>query len=130
MLLRALCRELEGVLEDAIDTLTREHRLLRHDLALGARVHATADRGVLALAVLAHHPEVDVADLAVRERALHAGHQSHWPQVHVLVVAAAEGNQEPPQRDVIGYGRRPPRRAEENRVMPGEPVERVLRHHP
>ena len=65
---RPRARELEGELHDAVDALAREHRLLEHDLALGALEHAAADRRVLAFGVLAHDDEVDVAGLAVGER--------------------------------------------------------------
>ena len=68
----------------------RHHGLLDHDLALGAGEHAAADRGVLALRVLAHDPEVDVARLLVGERAGDARHQAHRTQVDVLVELAPQ----------------------------------------
>ena len=64
----ARLRELEGEPQDPVDADAGEDRLLDDDLALGALEHAPADRGVLALGVLAHDPEVDVAGLAVGER--------------------------------------------------------------
>ena len=87
VLRRPLRGELERELQDAVDALAREHGLLEHDLAVGALVHAPADRRVLALGVLADDDEVDVAGLAVRERRRDAGHQAARPQVHVLVEA-------------------------------------------
>jgi hypothetical protein len=74
-----------------------------HDLALGAGEHAAADGGILALGVLAHDVEVDVAGLAAGERDGHAGHQPHRAQVDVLVELAAEQQQRAPQRDVVGH---------------------------
>ena len=62
----ALVGELEGELQHAVDADAGHDRFLHHDLALGAGEHAAADRGILALGVLAHDPEVDVAGLAVR----------------------------------------------------------------
>ena len=100
-------RELERELHDAVDALAAEHRLLEHDLALGAFVHAAADRRVLALGVLAHDDEVDVARLAAGERRRDARHQPARAQVDVLVEAAAELDQRAPQRHVVGHRRRP-----------------------
>ena len=79
----------------------------------GAGEHLAADRGIFALGVLAHHPEVDVAGLAVGERRRHAGHQPHRAQIDVLVELAAEQNERAPQRDVVGNFRRPADRAED-----------------
>ena len=79
--------------------------------------------------VLAHHPEVDVARLAVRERRRHARHQPHRAQVDVLVELATEQDQRAPQRDVIRDLRRPADRAEEDRVVLADLLLPVLRHH-
>jgi hypothetical protein len=46
-----------------------------------------------------------------------------------LVEFAAEQDQRAPQRDVIGYFRRPANRAEEDGVVPADLVLPVLRHH-
>ncbi len=71
---------------------------------------AAADRRILALGVLAHDVEVDVAGLAAGERRRHARHQPHRAQVDVLVELAAELEQRAPQRDVVGHRRRASRR--------------------
>ena len=111
-----VARELERVAQDAVDALAREDGLLEHDLALGALEHAPADRRVLALGVLAHDDEVDVAGLAVGERRRDARHQPARPQVDVLVEAAPELDQRAPQRHVVGHGRRPADRAVVDRL--------------
>ena len=97
--------------------LRRKHRLLEHDLALGALVHPPADRRIFAFGVLADDDEIDVAGRAVGERRGNARHQPAGPQVDVLVEAAAKRDERAPQRDVIGHGRRPADRAEEDRVQ-------------
>ena len=99
------------------------------DLALGALEHAAADRRILALGVLAHDDEVDVAGLAVGERRRDARHQPAGPQVDVLVEAAPELDQRAPQRDVVGHRRRPADGAVEDRLEAGQRLEPVLRHH-
>ena len=109
--------------------MRRHHRLLHDHLALGAGEHAAADRRIFALGVLAHHPEVDVAGLAVGERRRHAGHQPHRAQIDVLVELAAEQDERAPQRDVVGDFRRPADRAEEDRVVLADLVLPVVRHH-
>ena len=123
------CGELEGEPEHAVDADAAHHRLLDDDLALGAGEHAAADRGILALGVLAHDEEVDVARLAAGERAGHARHQPHRAQVDVLVELAAELDQRAPQRDVVGNLLRPADRAEEDRVVLADLLLPVLRHH-
>ncbi len=98
---RALLRQFEGELEDAVHARARHHRFLDHHLAVGAGEHAPADAGVFALGVLAHHVEIDVARLAriaiaVHQRAADAGHQPHRAQVDILVKRAPELQQRTP----------------------------------
>ncbi len=111
--------EFEGKFEHAVDADARQHGFLHHHFALGAGKDAAADRGILALGILAHHPEIDVAGLPVGERRRHAGHQPHRTEIDVLIELAAELDQRAPQRDVIGNFRRPADRAEEDRVVAG-----------
>ena len=129
MLLRRLAGELEGEFQHAVDADAAHHRFLHDDLALGAGEHLAADRRIFALGVLAHHPEVDVAGLAVRERRRHAGHQPHRAQIDVLVELAAEQDERAPQRDVVGHLRRPADRAEKDRVVLADLLLPVVRHH-
>src|SRR5215470_5454006 len=121
-------REREGELEDAIDPLAREARLLSDELALRALEYAPAHRGVLALGVLTHHVVVDIAGLAAGERTGDAGHELHRAQVHVLVEVAPELDQRTPQRDVIGDGGWPPSRSEEDGVVVADQLLPVLGH--
>ena len=63
------------------------------------------------------------------ERRRHALEQPHRTQVHILLEIAADRHQQRPQRLHVGH-RRPADRAEKDRVMAGDAVEPVLRHHP
>src|SRR5207244_5149073 len=54
--------------------------------------------------------------------------QAHRTQIDVLAEAAADRDQEPPERDVVGYAREP-NGAQENRLELPELVETVLGHH-
>jgi hypothetical protein len=98
-------------------------------LAVGVRKHASADGGIFALGIFAHHPEIDIAGLAVGERRRHAGHQPHRAQVDVLVELAPEFDQRAPQGNVIRDFRRPTDRAEIDRVMLADFRLPVFRHH-
>ena len=126
---RSRPREFEGVAEDPVHAAPCEHGLLRHGFLRRAFARALADGRVLAFGVLAHHPEVDVAGLPVRERRRHAGHEAHGAQVHVLLELPANRDQQAPQRHVVGNAGEA-HRAEEDRVVMADGREAVLGHHP
>ena len=81
--------------------------------------------GVFALGVLAHHVEVDIRLGAIRERRAHARHQLAGTQVGVLVEAAADRDQQAPQRDVVRHAR-PADRAQQDKspTAPAAPCRR------
>ena len=85
-----VARELEGVAQDPLDAVPREHAGLLGHLVRRAAMDAAADARVLAFGVLAHADHVDVGRAAVRERRGEAGQQPHRPQVDVLIEALAE----------------------------------------
>ena len=120
--------EVEGIAHDALAALLGEDGGLDRPFELGALVHAPADGGILALVVLAHDEVVDVAGLAVGEGRFEAVEEAYGAEVDVLLEAAADRNQQAPQRDVIGHSR-PPHSTKVDRVMLGDLVEPVGRHH-
>ncbi|MGF6855361.1 hypothetical protein OKW29_004248 [Paraburkholderia sp. CI3] len=128
-LARAALREIERELQHALAAMPRKHRLLQHELAFGAFEHHAAHRRILALGVLAHDPEVDVAGLASRERRGNTRKEPCGPQIHILVELAAKLQQRPPQRDVIGHGVGPADRAEQDRIGRLQLRFPVVRHH-
>src|SRR5438067_881604 len=71
----ARLRQLEGVAHDPVAAAAGEHRLLHRHFVLAAGEEAAADLGILALVVLAHDVEIDVARRAVLQRRLDPGHQ-------------------------------------------------------
>ena len=129
MLLRARLREIEREFQDAVDADARHHGLLGDELTVGVREHAPADGGILTFGVFAHHPEIDIAGLAVGERRRHAGHQSHRAQIDILVELAPEFDERAPQGDVIRDFRRPADRTEIDRIVLADFRLPVLRHH-
>ena len=106
---------LERVPDHAVATLAREHRHLHGKLLGRAAVEPSADLGVFAFVVLAHDHHVDVGRRTAGERRSHARKQAHGPQVDVLLKAPADGNQQAPQRHVIGHAREADR-AKEDRL--------------
>ncbi len=114
-MLLALARQLEGEAHDPVAAGLGEDRLLHRHLHVGSGEEPAADFGVLALVVLAHDVEIDVAGLAVLERRLDAGEQLDGTQIDVLVETAPDRDEEAPERDVIGHAWKA-HRAQEDRV--------------
>jgi len=107
---------------------TGEDARLQRDLRRKPVVRPAADARVLALRVLAHDVEVDLVRRAVGERRAHAGQQPAGAQVHILVEAAADRDEQAPERDVVRHPR-PADGAEEDRIVPADALFPVLRHH-
>ena len=129
MLALAFAGQFKSKLHDAISAAPRKHRLLGGEFVFSAAIHAPADRGIFALAVFAHDPKINITDLAISQRTFDARHQTHRAQVHVLIEITTERNQQTPEGNMIGYGRRPAGRAEKNRIMLAHLIKAVLRHH-
>ena len=103
---RAPCGDLEAVADDPVDAVPREKAGLLGNLVRRPDVKPPPDARVFALGVLADAHHIDVARAAVGERRRQAGQQSHRPEVHVLVEALPEGQNQLPHRHVIGDTRR------------------------
>ena len=87
-----------------------------------------ADLRILALDILAHHLEVDLLGRAAGQRAGDALEQPDRAQVDILVHGAADGDQQPPQRDVVGHAG-PAHGAQEDGVEGPQPLQPVVGHH-
>ena len=94
MFLGARTGEFEREFQDAIGADAAEDGLLGDELAIGANEHAAANGGVFTLGVFANDVEVDVGFGAVRQWRAHAGHEFAGAEVHVLVEAAANGDEQ------------------------------------
>src|SRR5918997_1761767 len=116
-----------GIAQDPLDPAPGEDALLDNHLVRRAAEHAAARVRVLALGILPDHGHVEGAGL--RQRALDAAQEPDRPQVNVLVEAAANGEEEPPQGDVVRDGR-PAYGSEVDRVEVGKSLQAVLWHHP
>ena len=88
-----------------------------------------AEAAVFPFRVLADADHVDVFGRAVGERRRHARQQPHRPQVHVLVEALAQRQDQLPDGHVVGHARIADR-AEEDRLELLQLLEAVRVHHP
>src|SRR5438045_788465 len=68
MLPRPLVRQLECKFQEPIDAFAREDAVLHRDLPFSADKGSSTKAGVFALAVLAHHTEIDIAGRAIGKR--------------------------------------------------------------
>ena len=121
-------RHLIGIAHDALTALAREDARLQCDLLRRARIEARADVCVLALTVLADDDHVDVLALDAGERARSALEQFDGAQVDVLVEAAANLQQQLPERDVVGHARIADRTKVDG-IKCLELLKAVFRHH-
>jgi hypothetical protein len=115
--------------QHALDAHAGEDAGLLRDFVARPAVHAAAHPRVLAFAVLAHAHHVDIGRGAARKGARHPRQQPHRPQVHVLLEALADGEDQLPHRHVIRH-RRMADGAEIDRVGAVQLLQRVGRHHP
>ncbi len=103
----------------------REHRLLRDEFAVRALEHPPADGGIFALGVFPHHVEVDIRLGAPGQRRAHPRHQLARPHIRILVEAAPDRDQQPPQaRRDPARPASPPRPAGSSRTSPTGPARR------
>ncbi len=124
----SLHRCLETVAKNPLDSCPSEDGLLDHSLLFRPAVDEFAVVGILTLGVFSHDQEVDLAGFDVGQGRSHARHQSDRPKVHILIELPTDRQQQTPQRNVIGYARKTDR-SKENRVVPGELLDAVGRHH-
>ncbi len=93
---RAVLRQLEGVTQYTIHAATGEDRLLDNHLVFRPFTHASAERRVFSLGVLAYDVEINVAWLLARQWARDSREQAYRTQVDVLVEFAAKLKQRAP----------------------------------
>ena len=121
-------REFEGVFHDPVGAVAREDGLLGGEFPVGALEHPAADARIFALGVFTYDVEVDVLLGAAGERRAGAGHQAAGPDAGILVEAAADGDEQAPERDVVRHTG-PADRAQEHRVVLAKLVKAILGHH-
>ena len=83
-------RQLKGVAQDPVNAAAGEDRLLNHHFMLRAFIGATAEGGIFAFGIFAHHVKIDVAGLFTRQRTGDAGEEAHRTQIDVLIELTAE----------------------------------------
>ncbi len=98
----ALTRQVKGHAHYAIDAAARKHGRLDGDFLRLVPIEKTADLCVLPFGVFAHHHQVDCFAFAQSERRFDAFVEFRGPDVGELVEGAADGKEEPVERDVVG----------------------------
>src|SRR5947209_6764404 len=124
----ALLSPLERVATDAFDAFASVDAALDRHLVRCISLEAPADAGVFAFGVLANAEHVDGLRRAIAERRWDAVQNAHGSQVDVLVEALPDREQESAKAHVVGHGWKPDG-AEIDRVMIGEDLQSVGRHH-
>ena len=124
----AAAGEFEGVADDAFATAAGKDGGLDGDLFGLVVIEEAADLGILAFGVFADDDHVDVAGVAVGERGVDAIEKDGRADVGELVEAAADGEEQAVEGDVVGDidvadG------AEEDGVVRGKLFEGVGGHH-
>ncbi len=124
----AAAGEFEGVADDAFAAATGEDRCLDGDFVGLVVIEEAADLRVLAFGVFADDDHVDIAGVAVGERGVDAVEEDGRADVGELIEAAADGEEQAVEGDVVGDidvadG------AEEDGVVRGELFEGVGGHH-
>src|SRR5699024_6515981 len=94
---------LESKTQYSVHPYTRKYGLLQNHFTLSARENTPAQIGVLTLGILTYHYKINIARFFVRQRTRHPRHQTHWPQINILIEITAKLQQGIPQGNMIGY---------------------------
>src|SRR5690242_10794284 len=127
-MLVSLARQFEGVAQHAIDPTPRKNRLLHRHFLIRSLVKAAADVRVFSFVVFADDTKVNLTGLPVLEWRLDSFKEPYWAEVHVLAEAAAQGNEQAPQGNVVGNIRMS-NGSEENSVKRLELRDAIRGHH-
>ena len=95
---------------------------------IGSFVETPTDLRILALDIFAHHVKIDVGGIPIAKRRNDSLQQPRRVQVDVLLEVAPDGDQQPPQRHVIGNAGKS-HGAEKYGVMAANLIDAVLGHH-
>ncbi len=117
---------LEGEAQHPLDALAREDGGLHGHLVGRPHMRATARADVLALAILADAQDVEIR---LAQGAAHAGQDAVWPQVDILLEAAADLQQHGVQGHMIRHQTRVADGAQEDGLKPPQRLEAVGGHH-
>src|SRR5262249_48653310 len=100
--LLALAGQFKRVTKHTSDATAREHGLLDHGFFRGPLIDAPADVRVFSLHVFPDDLETDVAGFPVFQWGFNALEQPDRAEIYILLKAAANRDQQTPQREVIG----------------------------
>ena len=95
-------RQFESVIHDAIAPTSGEDCFLYRQFSVRVAVEASSRFGVLSFIVFADNADVDLSRRKSFKWRVDAAEKTHRPQIDVLLKRAPDGNQQPPQRNMIG----------------------------
>ena len=95
--------QFKGVADHPLAAVAGEDTGLQHHFPVCAGEEVVAGPGVFPFAVFPHHNHVDVLPLHIFQRAGSAFQKLHRAQVHILVKALADLEQQIPQGHMIGH---------------------------
>src|SRR5438477_3943132 len=101
----AASRQLESIVHDAIAPAPGKNSFLYRQFSVGVAVEAPSNFGVFSFIVFADNADVDLSGRKSFERRVDAAKQTDWPQIDVLLKGAPDGDQQAPQRNMIGDSR-------------------------
>src|SRR5579872_4805094 len=95
--------QFEGISDDAIAGPACEYALLHRHIELGIPIEPPSHLRVFSFTVFTDDNEVDVSGLATAEGAGDSLQQTGRAPVYILFEPTANGNQQPPERNVVGH---------------------------
>src|SRR3982074_2833564 len=101
-MLPSLPGQIEGVPEDSVHSAACENCLLNGHLVVGSLIETPAYIRILALVVFANDTEINLPGLPMFKGSFNTFEKAYGPQINVLAEMAADGNQQSPQRNMIG----------------------------
>src|SRR4051812_27523611 len=128
MLAPELTCQLKSIANDTIGANFGKYRFLDDHFPLCSGIQTASDLRIFPFRVLSHYPKVDLSRVAVTNWRDQTGQQTYGPQIHILIKLASNGNQQSPQRNMVGNTREA-NGAQKNGVMVAKASESVFRHH-
>ena len=121
-------RKLIGIPYDTLCSLAGEDAVLDDHLVRLTLVEPCALSCVLAFRVFADEGHIDLFRLHIFERALRSFQELDRPQIDILVKIVPDPDQQPSQGNIVRNARIS-HSAEKDRVIFGQDIDAVLRHH-
>src|SRR5882762_5678042 len=97
----SLPRQFQSITHHTVDSAPREDGLLDGHLFVGSLLETPADVSIFSFVVFTDDTEINLTGLPIFQRRLNSLKKPHGPKIDVLPKRSADGNQQPPKRNVI-----------------------------